>query len=105
MADRGQALGTRAPLGPISYIYRPQRSWGKVIFSETCVNNSVHRGGGGHAWLHRGVCVVLFWGGVRGFILGGMHGFILGACVVLFWGSVCGFIWGACVVVHSERLS
>ena len=24
--------------------YRPQRSWGKVIFSEACVENSVHRG-------------------------------------------------------------
>ena len=33
------------------YLYRPQRSWGKVIFSEACVNNSVHRGGGGSAWL------------------------------------------------------
>ena len=27
-------------------VYRPQRSWGKVIFSEACVKNSVHRGGG-----------------------------------------------------------
>ena len=27
--------------------YRPQRSWGKVIFSEACVKNSVHSGGGG----------------------------------------------------------
>ena len=26
-------------------IYRPQRSWGKVIFSEACVKNSVHGGG------------------------------------------------------------
>ena len=25
--------------------YRPQRSWGKVIFSEACVKNSVHKGG------------------------------------------------------------
>ena len=43
------------------YFYRPQRSWGKVIFSEACVNNSVHGGGG--------ACVVLFsgGGGVRGF--------------------------------------
>ena len=24
--------------------YRPQRSWGKVIFSEACVKNSVHQG-------------------------------------------------------------
>ena len=29
----------------IADIYRPQRSWGKVIFSEACVKNSVHRGG------------------------------------------------------------
>ena len=28
-------------------IYWPQRSWAKVIFSEACVKNSVHRGGGG----------------------------------------------------------
>ena len=27
--------------------YRPQRSCGKVIFSEACVKNSVHMGGGG----------------------------------------------------------
>ena len=59
------------------YNYRPQRSWGKVIFSEACVKNSVHRKGGGvrgrkgmcggggmcgrgRSW---GVCMV---GGVRG---------------------------------------
>ena len=29
--------------------YRPQRSCGKVMFSQACVKNSVH-GGGGHAW-------------------------------------------------------
>ena len=29
---------------PFINIYRPQRSWGKVIFSEACVKNSVHRG-------------------------------------------------------------
>ena len=28
------------------YIYRPQQSWGKVIFSVACVKNSVHKGGG-----------------------------------------------------------
>ena len=27
--------------------YRPQRSCGKVIFSQACVKNSVHSGGGG----------------------------------------------------------
>ena len=26
--------------------YHPQRSWGKGIFSEACVKNSVHGGGG-----------------------------------------------------------
>ena len=39
-------------------IYRPQRSWGKVIFSETCVKNSFHSGGvhgRGHAWQAGGV--------------------------------------------------
>ena len=39
----------------MSYIYRPQRSWGKVIFSEACVKNSVHRGEGGCAPLHAGI--------------------------------------------------
>ena len=33
--------------------YRPQRSWGKVIFSEACVKNSVR--GGGSAPLHAGI--------------------------------------------------
>ena len=42
------------PLKLMSYIYRPQRSWGKVIFSEACVKNSVHRGG-------RGVCPIACW--------------------------------------------
>ena len=32
--------------------YRPQRSWGKVIFSEACVKNSVHR---------VGVCPIACW--------------------------------------------
>ena len=36
-------------------------------------------------------------GGMRGFIWGGMHGFILGAYVVLFGGGVRGFIRGALV--------
>ena len=29
-----------------SHCYRPQPSWAKVIFSQACVKNSVHRGGG-----------------------------------------------------------
>ena len=31
------------------YFYRPQRSWGKVMFSVACIKNSVH-GGGGSTW-------------------------------------------------------
>ena len=34
------------PKRKIFYRYRPQRSWGKVIFSVACVKNSVHREGG-----------------------------------------------------------
>ena len=34
--------------------YRPQRSWAKVIFSQVCVKNSVHRGG-------EGVCLSACW--------------------------------------------
>ena len=40
--------------------YRPQQSWGKVIFSEACVKNSVHRGQGvcmaGGACVAGGMC-------------------------------------------------
>ena len=35
--------------------YRPQRSWAKVIFSQACVKNSVHGGGG------EGVCLSACW--------------------------------------------
>ena len=94
------------PTRPDCY-YRPQRSWGKLIFSEACVNNSVHRGGvcvvaqGGHAWFYsggmcgfiRGACMVLF-GGQHGFIWGGMRGFIWGACVVLFGGHAWFYLGG-----------
>ena len=95
--------------------YRPQRSWGKVIFSEACVKNSVHGGGGmrgcwqgvcvcwqgGHAWLQgRGMCgwqggVHGCWGCVCG-CQGGMHG-CQGVCMAKggAWllGGVCG-CWG-----------
>ena len=79
--------------------YRPQRSWGKVIFSEACVNNSVHRG--------EGACVVA-WGGMHGctggdawFYSGGMHGFIRGACMVLFGGACMVLFRGACMVLFG----
>ena len=38
------------------YFYRPQRSSGKVIFSEACVKNFVHGGGGMHG---EGMCVAV----------------------------------------------
>ena len=40
----------------LMHFYRPQRSWGKVIFSEACVKNSVHgpTPGGEVGW---GVCI------------------------------------------------
>ena len=40
---------------PETYYYRPQRSWAKVIFSQACVKNSVHRGGRVSASLHAGI--------------------------------------------------
>ena len=35
--------------------YRPQGSWAKVIFSQVCVKNSVHRGGRVSASVHAGI--------------------------------------------------
>ena len=99
--------------------YRSQRSWGKVIFSEACVNNSVHRGGmhgctrGAcvvlFGWacvvLFRGACMVLFggacmvlFGGHAWFYSGACMVLFRGACMVLFGGGMCGFIQGGCVV-------
>ena len=89
--------------------YRPQRSWGKVIFPEACVNNSVHKGG--LAWFDLGgACVVLFGGGHAWFYLGehawfysggGMHGFIPGGHAWFYsGGGVHGFI-GGCAWFHS----
>ena len=65
----------------VLYFYRPQRSWGKVIFSEACVKISVYRGearvAGGRAWqgsVHgRGACMV-------GACMAGGHAW-QGACV------------------------
>ena len=54
----------------------------------------------------RGACVVLFGGGMRGFIWEGMHGFIRGACVVLSGGACVVLSGGACVVfpVFSDTM-
>ena len=73
--------------------YHPQRSWGKGIFSEACVKNSVHLGEGacmqggmhGRGVCGRGVCEA-----------GGMHGrghAWQGACMA---GGAC-VVRGTCV--------
>ena len=72
--------------------YRPQPSWDKVIFSQAC--DSVHGGGGGHAWL-LGACVV-----------GGGACVVVGACVhgcrggMHGGGGACG---GACMEYDEIR--
>ena len=94
---------------PISLCYRPQRSWGKVMFSQACVILFT----GGLAWLlegvHgcRGVCVV--GGGMRGCWGACM---VAGGCVWL-QGGMCGCgghawllggvhgCWGACMVARG----
>ena len=38
----------------VGFCYRPQRTWGKVMFSQVCVKNSVHGGTGG-------VCLSACW--------------------------------------------
>ena len=43
--------GSQAQRRTLTYYYRPQRSWGKVIFSVACVKNSVHGG----------VCPIACW--------------------------------------------
>ena len=84
---------------------RPQRSWGKVIFSEASIKNSVYWGGGGWggvgAW-QGGMCgrLVSMVGGHAW--QGGVHG--RGACMAggvhggggeMHGGGVCGK--GACM--------
>ena len=89
--------------------YRPQRSWGKAIFSEACVKNSVHRGGSCVLADRGGMCAC--WeGGVCGcwgacVVAGGMHG-CQGVCMVA-WGvcMVAGertWLLGACVVARGH---
>ena len=59
--------------------YRPQRSWGKVIFSQASV---ILFTGGGHAWLPGGHA----W-------LQGGHAWLWGACMVA-WGGMHGCMGG-----------
>ena len=58
-------------ISQLSHFYRPQRSWGKVIFSQASVillTGGVR--GGGMCMVARGVCMVAPVGGVRGFFGG-----------------------------------
>ena len=87
------------------YFYRPQRSWGKVMFLQVSVILST---GGGVCVLAGGACMVTgdmcgCWG--YAWLLGGMHGCqggvhgCWGACVVV--GGVCG-CRGACMVARGH---
>ena len=70
--------------GSFTINYRPQRSWGKVIFLHLFVILFT----GGHAWLLLGGCVVAPGGGVVApgggvwLLLGGRTWLLGGACVV-----------------------
>ena len=58
--------------------YRPKRSWGKVIFSEACVKNSVHGEGGLQAHTGGGEVGGSGGGGLRPRPRGGSRGVWLG---------------------------
>ena len=80
--------------------------WGKVIFLHQFV--ILFTGGGGHVWLLLG-CVCGFIREGVWFYSGGMRDFIRGVCMVLFGGGVCvvlfrGHAWfysGACMVLFG----
>ena len=89
------------------YFYRPQRSWGKVIFSEACVKNPVHGGvacggacsgvAGGCAW--QGVC----GGGMCGrgaYMAGGMHGRKGGVCGIQSMSRRYASYWNAFLLLN-----
>ena len=54
-----------------------------------------------HSFCSQGACVVIFGGGMRGFIQGGMHGFIWGGMHGFIQGGMCGFIQGRCAWFYS----
>ena len=83
------------------YFYRPQRSLGKVIFSQASVILSTGGGGvcvarGGHEWLW-GMCVWGVWGGGVVCMVGG-HACVAGGCAwpggVRGWGCMAGGMCG-----------
>ena len=109
LQSRGRITSPARPFPTTGY-YRPQRSWGKVMFlppaNEVCegyVFTGVH---GGRAWLLRGACVVAPRGGVHGCSWGGMcvvaprggAWLLLGGHVWLLpAGGHAWLLWGACM--------
>ena len=101
--------------------YCPQSSWGKVIFSEACVKNSVHMGEGacmaggmcGRGVDGRGACVAgrhvwQGWHAWQGCVGGGWHAWqgvcmAGGACVV--GGVRGGGILLECILVHAKIIN
>ena len=97
VGKRSECPGLKSHFCQSSFCYRPQRSWGKVMFLHVCV--ILFTGGpcvvaGGCVWLLGGVhgC----WGAC---MVAGGHAWLLGGCVWL-WGGMCG-CWGACVVARG----
>ena len=106
--------------------YRPQRSWGKVIFSEACVH-ILSTGGAcmvapgrrgacvvargvcmvvaqGHAWLLWGGHVWLLGGGMCGCSRGGMHGCSGGVHVVALGKGACVVAPGGVACVGYDEI-
>ena len=69
--------------------YRPQRSWGKVIFSQASVILSTGGGGGIPAWIAGGIlaCLAAGLGGSAARGVPGPGGLLPGGCLV--WGGAC----------------
>ena len=95
---RIRKVGGTHPTGMYSCYHSQNEVWGKVVFSEACVKNSVHRGhvwwgvacmAGRHAW--QGACMA---GGMHGggHAWQGWHAWqgvcMVGGCVVV--GGMCG---------------
>ena len=93
VVDPGAGPLIKSTPGRLQWPFLPPANevWGKVIFSEVCVKNSVHRG----------ACMVV--GGMRGCFGGvcGCQGGICGCrgCVVV--GGMCG-CWGVCMVAGGH---
>ena len=105
-------VGRCAPEFNVRAHYRPQRSWGKVIFSQASV---ILLPGGACVVAQGEACVVAPRGGVCAWLLpggscmvalGGVHGCSRGTCMVAprgcVWllpgGHMCGCSRGACMV-------